>query len=394
MSHSGGAPPSMHEEMPAGYHAGEPPPDHKLDDIHLQRVNEGPPIVRQAPQEPIVIPAPRTIPPQFVQEEPVIIPPQAEAPLQAVEDTAHTVNGEISTAQKLPELQVMPVPEVAPPHLVEDTLPPGDKQPQVPPVPGQEYIAQTVNDEPLVITQETAEARTTLHTGGTASNEEFSFCFACGQKLPSGSLYCPHCGKSMQVHEFPNVPIESLQPGSGHQEDAVRPENEELSIMRKALGYRAMPSPEKIPSSTNEEPTPILIHNVQSKYRPVPSRESISEAMDDRAPAMQPFPRAKAPPRAPLKPVWPKIKDWSAKAITPARDFFSGQWRLRRLYRKWVKEKDIAPEDIPSTEALKQVTKEGEAPVYQPMRLVYLILGVIMFVALFIFIGITMSRCI
>ena len=52
--------------------------------------------------------------------------------------------------------------------------------------------------------------------------------------------------------------------------------------------------------------------------------------------------------------------------IIGARDFFSGQWRLRRLFGKWIKEKDIAQEDIPSTEALKQITKEGKPPAYQP----------------------------
>jgi len=302
------------------------------------------------------------------------------------------VNGEPSAAQKSPELQVMPVQEVAPPHLFEEALPPWDKQPQASPVPSQEDIAQTVNDEPLAITQEPAEARTTLHMGDTSPNDEFGFCFACGQKLPSGSLYCSRCGKSMKVHEFPNAPIESFQPSSGRHEDAVRPENDELPLIQKPPGSRAMPSPEEIPSSTNEEPAPILIRNVQTKYRPAPSRESISEAMDDRAPTMQPFPRTKAPPRIPLKPVWPKIRGWAAKATSSARDFFSGHWRLRRLYGKWAKESDIAPEDIPSTEALKQITKEGKPLAYQPIRVIFLILGAIVFVAFFILIGVIVSR--
>jgi hypothetical protein len=91
--------------------------------------------------------------------------------------------------------------------------------------------------------------------------------------------------------------------------------------------------------------------------------------------------------------VWSKIKDWGAKAIAQPRDFFSGQWRLRKLYGKWAKESAIAPEDIPSTEALKQITREGKAPPFQPIRLVYLILGAIVIVAFFILIGVTMSRC-
>lgn len=383
----------MHEDLPAEYQTVELPSDHSKADISFQQVNVEPPVVGKAPQEPIVMPTPRTIPTQFVQGEPVIIPPQDEATLQAVEDTAHILKGEPSGAQKLPELQEMSVQEVAPPHLIEEALPLGDKQPQATPIPIQEDIAQMVNDNPLGITQEPTEAGTTLHRGDTPPNGEFGFCFACGQKLPSGSSYCPRCGKSMKVHEFPSAPLESLQPSSGRHKDAVKPENEELPIIQKPLGSRAMPYPEEIPSSTNKEPAPILIRNVQPKYRPVPSRESISEAMDDRAPRMQPFPRAKASPRIPLKPVWPKIRGWLAKAISSAGDFFSRRCRLPRLFGKWVKKRDIAPEDFPSTEVLKHVTKESKAPAYRANRLVYPVLGAIVFVAFFIFIGVTMSRC-
>ena len=289
---------------------------------------------------------------------------------------------------------MVPVPEIIPPPFVEETPPFVYEQPQTRPVPSREDIAQPVNEEPPAVTPETPEARTAPHMEDTPPNNEFSFCIACGQKLPSGSLYCPRCGKSTRIPGIPNASVEPLQPRSvRRREDAVRAENGEPPIMQKPPETRAMPAPEEIPPQTNEEPPPIPIRYVQPKYRPVASREDISETMDDRAPVMQPFPRAKAPPRAPSEPVWPKIKDWSAKAIAPARDFVSGQWRLRRLYGKWAKENDIAPEDIPSTEALKQITKEGKAPAYQPMRLVYLILGAIVFVAFFIFIGITMSRC-
>jgi hypothetical protein len=393
MSLIGETPPPMHEEIPAGYQAGEPPPNSKLDDIPLQQVNEEPPSARQAPQEPIVIPAPRTILPQLVQEEPVINPPQAEATLQAVENTAHIVNGEPSSAQKLPELQAMPVLEVALPHLFEEALPPGDKQPQAPPVPGQADIAQVVNDKPLTITQEPPEARSTLHVGDTSLNDEFGFCFACGQKLPSGSFYCLRCGKSIKVHELPNSQEESLQPRSVcRREDDVRPENGGPSIRKKPPGPRAMSSPGEIPSSANDEPALISLRYVQPKYRPVPSRESISEAMDDRAPAMQPFPSAKALPKVPLNTVWPKIRGWSAKATSSARHFLSGQWWLRRLFGKWIKEKYIAPDDIHSSETLKQITKEGKPAAYQPIRLIFLILGMIVFVSFFILIGVIVSR--
>jgi hypothetical protein len=114
--------------------------------------------------------------------------------------------------------------------------------------------------------------------------------------------------------------------------------------------------------------------------------------MDDRAPAMQPFPSAKALPKVSLNTVWPKIRGWLAKATSSARHFLSGQWRMRRLFGKWIKEKYIAPEDIHSTEALKQTTKEGKPAAYQPIRLIFLILGTIVFVSFFILIGVIVSR--
>ena len=393
MSNIEGTPPPVHEEPPAGYQAVEPLSNHNEADIPLQQLNEEPPVVGQTPLESRVMPDQEAIPPQFVEAEPVVVHPPDQTDLQANEDIALIVNGESPTAQKPPESRAMPVPEMTPLHSVEETPPSGDMQPQAPPAPSREVIPQSVNDQPLSITQETTESRTTLDMGDTPPNNEFGFCFACGQKLPFGSFYCPRCGKSMKVHTSPNAPIDALQPDSFRRhEDVVRPENEESPIMNKPPGSRAMSPSRGIPSNTNEASAPLPIQYVQPKYHPIPSRESISEAMDDRAPAMQPFPRAKVSPRAPLKPVWSKIRGWLAKAISSARDLFRRQWWLRRIYRTWVKESDITPEATPSTEALKQETKEAQALSYQPMRLVYLILGAIVFVVFFIFIGVSLSR--
>jgi len=384
----------MHEGIPAGYQASEPPPDHKRGDTPLQQVNEELPVVGQAPQESRVMPALEATLPQRVEEDLVINHPPVQTILQANEGITLLVNGESPSVQKPPELRTIPVPEIIPPHFVEEAPPIVNEQPQARPVPSLEDITQTVNEVPPAITQGPTEAHTAHHIGDTPPNDEFGFCIACGQKVTSDFSYCPRCGKSTNVPEFPNALAESLQPRSVRpHEDAVRPEHEEPPFMKKPPEPRTMPSREEIPSSTNEEPAPIPIRYVQPKYRPVSSRDPISEVMNDRAPVMQSFPRAKAPPRALLKPVWSKIRDWSAKALAPPRDFFSGQNRLRMLYGKWAKEKDIAPEGIPSTEALKQIMKEGKEPAYQHMRLVCLSLGAIVFVVFFIFIGVTMIRC-
>ncbi len=448
MSPPRGTSPPLYEDLPAGYQAVVLPSGHYRRDIPLQQVHKESPVVGQTPMELRVTPSPKVISPQFVEETPVIRLPSAQTILQVNEDAVLPVNAESPTAQKPPEVQaipvpkiipthfveevpvinippaqtilqinkappplvlandaslvvqktaeaqLMPVPEIIPTHFVEEAPPPGYTQPQTRPVLNLEEIAQTVNEEHPVVTQEPTEAPTTHQIGDITPNNEFAFCMACGHKLPSDSFYCPRCGKSIKVPEIPNAMVESLHLRDvPRYEDAVSPKNEEPPIIKNPPGPREIPSQGTTPPNISDKPAPIPIRYVQPKYRQVSSREPISEVMDDRAPAMQPFPRAKAPSRSPFKPLWSKIKDWGVKAISQPRDFFSGQWRLRKLYGKWAKESAIAPEDIPSTEALKQITREGKAPPFQPIRLVYLILGAIVIVAFFILIGVTMSRC-
>jgi hypothetical protein len=115
--------------------------------------------------------------------------------------------------------------------------------------------------------------------------------------------------------------------------------------------------------------------------------------MDDRAPVLQPFPKAKAAPGAPYEAVWPKIRDWWAKAVSWIQDFVSGQLRLRRLYGKWAKESHITPEELPSLETIRETRHELASQQAQSTRLLFIILGALVFVAFFVFIGITMIQC-
>jgi hypothetical protein len=335
--------------------------------------------------------AAKAIPPRLVEDGTAIVSPPAQTTLPAGKGSAFPVNLEPPAVQMPPEPRATPVPEIIPPPAVEEALPSGYKQPQAGPVSSPEDMANMVSEEPPAITQKPPQARPTLHMENTPADNEFGFCIACGQKLSSGYLYCPRCGKNTKVPKS-TAPAQPLQSGNVRLQDAVRPQNENPSVMQPQEP-RVMPSPCEIPSNTTEEPAPIPIGYVQPKYRPVPSRETISEAMADRAPAMQSFPRANTPPGAPSQPAWSRIRGRAAQAISPVRDFFGGQWRVRKLYGKWTKENDIAPEDVPSTADLKQITQEGKAPAYQPVRMVYLILGAVAFVAFFIFIGVIMTRC-
>jgi hypothetical protein len=93
------------------------------------------------------------------------------------------------------------------------------------------------------------------------------------------------------------------------------------------------------------------------------------------------------------EPVWPRIKLRIGKILEPLRDFVSGQWRLRRLYRKWAQEGVFASEEIPSTETLNQITRDAGKQSPPPARLVFVIVAGILFVVFFMAIGIIMSRC-
>ena len=126
-----------------------------------------------------------------------------------------------------------------------------------------------------------------------------------------------------------------------------------------------------------------------------PSREDIVEIATEEV--TEPIVESISAPEPKLKRagelLWSESSVWIAKRIEPLRDFVSGQWRLRRLYRKWAKDGVFAPEEIPSAKALNEIMKEAGVQPMQQNRLLFIILAALVFVAFFVFIGITMSRC-
>ena len=172
------------------------------------------------------------------------------------------------------------------------------------------------------------------------NTDQFIFCSSCGQKLPPESLFCPRCGKKMS-------PLETLE--------KVRPPAE--------IVKQHTPSREDI--ATGEVTEPI----VESIPATEPKLKRAGEFL------------------------WSEISAWIAKRIEPLHDFVSGQWRLRRLYRKWAKDGVFAPEEIPSAKTLNEIIKETGAQPMQQNRLLFIILAALVFVTFFVFIGITLSRC-
>jgi hypothetical protein len=129
--------------------------------------------------------------------------------------------------------------------------------------------------------------------------------------------------------------------------------------------------------------------------QPTPSREDIAEIATEKVtePIVESIPAPEPKLKRAGELLWSEISAWIAKRIEPLRDFVSGQWRLRRLYRKWAKDGVFASEEIPSAKALNEIMKEASAQPMQQNRLLFIILAALVFVAFFVFIGITMSRC-
>ena len=175
------------------------------------------------------------------------------------------------------------------------------------------------------------------------NTDQFSFCSSCGQKLPSESLFCPRCGKKMS-------PLGTVE--------KVRPPAE--------IVKQHTPSRKDIVEIATEEVTEPIVESISA---PEPKLKRAGELL------------------------WSESSVWIAKRIEPLRDFVSGQWRLRRLYHKWAKDGVFAPEEIPSAKALNEIMKEAGVQPMQQNRLLFIILAALVFVAFFVFIGITMSRC-
>lgn len=266
--------------------------------------------------------------------------------------------------------------EETPPHVSEETPPLRHEHQTAPPGTVSGEVPQSVSEEPPVV--------------------EVSFCAACGQKLPPGSQFCLRCGQRITLFEG-GIEAEQPQPAPPpppEREIPMRhtaPSREDITKLAtpevtETATPPAMPGREDISKLVNEEvaePSAKSPPYLESRPEPKPAHSLL--------PTMQVFPSAK--PEASGEPLWPKITAWMSVTFQPLKDFVSGQWRLRRLYRKWTKDGVLTPEEIPSAATLSQMAKESGAQPMQSNRLVLLIVAAFAFVAFFVLIGITMSQC-
>jgi ribosomal protein L40E len=328
------------------------------------------PVVSEVPhlKEPEVPPVSERIVPRFVEEETVIEIEPARTTFEVDEEAGLPIYESSYAEPVIPEPTPIPMPRIVPPQSIEEEIPPEFKQPPIYSGPVTDDIMRTVNGECGHVTPEPMVA---------GAPSEFGFCIACGQRLPPDALYCPRCGKNTAIPEFTKVPLDTLKV--------------EFPVIRP--GNIPLPPVVNMPVA-EQEPAPVPPPHVEPKYRPVSSREPISNAMADFAPSMPHHPNARASGGATLQKVWLNVKGWTVNALNEAWDFTKGQQKgFRELFNKLFEEREITPVNMSSAEALKHTTKAVEAPVKRPIPRIYIILGVIAYIVLFVAIGLTISRC-
>ena len=190
------------------------------------------------------------------------------------------------------------------------------------------------------------------------NEEEFSFCPSCGQKLPPSAVFCPYCGKSTKL-------------------------TERLRVKREPLNHSITPEPAEQHGTHSREYIAELVNVEPAEppgQPPSPAQEDIRSLVKEEHGGTATI-------------IQQTIKIRIVKMLEPLRDFVSGQWQLRRLYRKWAKDGVFTPGEIPSTETLNQITRDAGKQPPQPARPVFVIVAGIIFVAFFVAIGVTMGQC-
>jgi hypothetical protein len=312
--------------------------------------------------EPFVAPEPQS--PAATPEEPAAVSPMPEILEVSFEDQAE-VQSEAAGAEQSPLNES--VQEETPAHVEE--APSADEILR-------KLTSFTAPDIKLKQPEGFAELLETAKAGVRLDKFpliDFKFCYACGQQLPSGALFCPRCGKSLQTEAAPHLAPEPVE--------AVKPrENIE-------------PEPVMVPPLAVEQATAPPIPPVQPRYRPVAAREPVSVAMQDVAPSLPHFPKEKTAPDT-FDVVWQKVSGWAVDAWVVIRRFARAVWIQVKVLMKPAPVKERPLIDLSSALVLKAkpVKAAPQAKRFDQTMLVYLILGAFLFIAIFIIIGIAMTR--
>jgi hypothetical protein len=74
-------------------------------------------------------------------------------------------------------------------------------------------------------------------------------------------------------------------------------------------------------------------------------------------------------------------------------EYVSGRYRVKQLYRTWTRHSALPEEEVPSGEALAQITRECGAETYRPLRMSLVILAFVGLVLFFVGVGFVIRSC-
>jgi len=130
------------------------------------------------------------------------------------------------------------------------------------------------------------------------------FCMNCGHRLLTEVTFCPECGRRIAPEPLPTPP------------DAIEPE----------------------PAAACETLAP----------------EIESPVIESRV-------------RKPSPPLFSGVKAAARRLAGRLENFFSGRWRLKKLYREWSAHDSLPREEIPPDESLKDIAPVPAQPTDKPM---------------------------
>ena len=141
------------------------------------------------------------------------------------------------------------------------------------------------------------------------------FCLNCGHRLLTSVTFCPECGKRIAPEPVPAPVNETAAPETAPACETIKPKEAEAAA-------------------------PV-------KGRVRPSRQ--------------------ARPKQPARPFGPVIKAAFQRVYGPVENFFTGRWRLKRLYRDWSQHDALPQEEIPADHSLKNIVDTTVTPERRPV---------------------------
>jgi DNA-directed RNA polymerase subunit RPC12/RpoP len=175
--------------------------------------------------------------------------------------------------------------------------------------------------------------------GTTEPFEPIPFCRYCGQRLLTEVTFCPQCGKNILAEPVAPPVVEVVQPPP------------------------YAPPPIRQPVSMSEP----VVDTFRESARTRPSRQ------------------------APPPPCPPTVKRTRPNIFQPVNNLFSRRGRLTKLYASWSENDELPAEEIPSPEELRKLTRQPDNPVRSPLPVRLIVLACLIFIVVFVCIGILLK---